>query len=83
MPGLQDAAFWIDSECIAQNDAREKSAQVAAMDKIYTGARFTAIILEDVELSTDDYDFLRRARRKTGHEVTRQLELVRRILRAR
>ncbi|KAI0760992.1 heterokaryon incompatibility protein-domain-containing protein [Trametes elegans] len=47
-------AIWIDYHCINQVDPDEKTAQVAIMQRIYTGARLTLIILEDGYLSPEE-----------------------------
>jgi hypothetical protein len=76
-------AFWVDHACINQNDAMEKQQQVAIMDHIYTTARFTAVMLEDIEMSTEDLNFLEQARRRVGSQRSKYINLIRYILRAR
>jgi hypothetical protein len=75
--------FWVDHECINQNDEEEKRFQVAIMDKIYMEAQFTAILLEDVELSNEELDFLMLKRRKVGEDLETHTRLTRRILAGR
>lgn len=76
----QALAFWVDHSCIDQENYIEKKQQVAIMDRVYSGARLTAVMLEDVELTANDFDLL------TSHdheERNRYSTLVRRILSAR
>ncbi|EIW57191.1 uncharacterized protein TRAVEDRAFT_20885 [Trametes versicolor FP-101664 SS1] len=47
-------AVWVDFHCINQNDLNEKTAQVAIMQRIYTGAKLTLVMLEDVALRPED-----------------------------
>lgn len=76
----EELAFWVDHSCINQKDDIEKKQQVAIMDRVYSGARLTAVMLEDVELTADDYDFLRLLKHE---ERERYSALVRRILSSR
>lgn len=82
-PALSDVMFWVDHECIDQDSEEEKQSQVAIMDKIYTKAQFTAILLEDVELSNEELNFLMLKRRKVGDDLDTHTRLTRRILAAR
>jgi len=82
-PGLSDVVFWVDHECIDQSNEDEKQSQIAIMDKIYSKAQFTAILLEDVELSNEELDFLMLKRRKIGGDLETHLRLTRRILAGR
>jgi hypothetical protein len=81
--GLKDMAVWVDHECIEQSDLTEKATQVAVMDRIYSSARLTVVLLEDIELGTDELEFLQRMRYKTGSEKERHALIVKRILSAR
>ncbi|KAI0661822.1 heterokaryon incompatibility protein-domain-containing protein [Cubamyces menziesii] len=47
-------AIWIDYHCINQDDIDEKTAQVAIMQRIYTMAHTTLVMLEDISLSADE-----------------------------
>ncbi|KAH9885815.1 heterokaryon incompatibility protein-domain-containing protein [Cubamyces lactineus] len=47
-------AVWIDYHCINQDDIDEKTAQVAIMQRIYTKAQTTLVMLEDISLSAGD-----------------------------
>ncbi|KAF8246852.1 hypothetical protein K440DRAFT_630422 [Wilcoxina mikolae CBS 423.85] len=79
-----DVLVWVDHECIHQENADEQRAQVAVMDSIYLNAVATVVLLEDIALSTEEYQFLRKnTPRKRGEEVKRHTEIVRRILGAR
>jgi hypothetical protein len=78
-PVLSDVMFWVDHECIDQNNEEEKQSQVVIMDKIYTKAQFTAISLEDVELSNEELDFLMLKRRKVGDDLETHARLTRRF----
>jgi Heterokaryon incompatibility protein (HET) len=80
---LSDVTFWVDHECIDQDDEEEKQSQVAIMDQIYTKAQLTAILLEDVELSTEELDFMMRKRRKIGADLLRHTRITQRILAGR
>ncbi|KAI0671368.1 heterokaryon incompatibility protein-domain-containing protein [Trametes maxima] len=71
-------AVWIDFHCINQSDNAEKAAQVAIMQRIYTQAQLTLVMLEDVALSPDDRSLLARPQASPA-----ALTLVRRILSAR
>jgi hypothetical protein len=82
-PILSDVMFWVDHECVDQNNEEEKQSQVAIMDKIYTKAQFTAILLEDVELSNEELGFLMLNRRKVGDNLETHTRLTRRILAGR
>ncbi|GIZ44699.1 hypothetical protein CKM354_000789000 [Cercospora kikuchii] len=75
--------MWVDHSCINQADDQEKQKQVAIMDRIYSGAHVTAVMLEDIELTAEEYDFLRSLRRRIGEERARFLALVRKVLSAR
>jgi hypothetical protein len=55
-----DLYFWVDYVCIDQRNASEKAKQVAITDRIYSRAQWTAIILEDTELSMSEYIVLQR-----------------------
>ncbi|PPJ57964.1 hypothetical protein CBER1_09416 [Cercospora berteroae] len=63
-------------------DEQEKQKQVAIMDRIYSGAHFTAVMLEDIELTAEEYDFLRSPNRRIGEERARHLTLLRKVLNA-
>jgi hypothetical protein len=82
-PDLSDVMFWVDHECIYQSNEAEKQSQIAIMDNIYSKAQFTAILLEDVELSSEELDFLMLKRRKVGDDLETHLRLTRRILAGR
>lgn len=82
-PILSDVMFWVDHECIDQDNEDEKQSQVAIMDKIYTKAQFTAILLEDIELSNEELAFLMLKRRKVGDDLDTHTRLTRRILAGR
>ncbi|KAI0635562.1 heterokaryon incompatibility protein-domain-containing protein [Trametes polyzona] len=69
---------WVDFHCINQTDQSEKTAQVAIMQRIYTGAKITLIMLEDVGLYPED----RRAL-ATPQATELSLPLARRVLSAR
>lgn len=74
-------SFWVDYACINQADGNEKAQQVAVMDRIYTQARFTAVMLEDVELTTDEFRSLNASGpRTTIDERERHVALTTRVL---
>ncbi|KAK3703455.1 hypothetical protein LTR37_014445 [Vermiconidia calcicola] len=76
--------FWVDHACINQDDETEKAQQVAAMDRIYTQARMTIVLLEDIELTTEEFSTLNRMTMpKSSEERKRLLTLTRRIMSAR
>ena len=76
--------FWVDHACINQADEVEKAQQVAVMDRIYSQARFTAVMLEDVELAIDELRFLNKpGPRTTSEERARHIALTMRVLGAR
>ena len=79
----QELHMWVDHSCINQDDDLEKQEQIAIMDRIYSGARLTAVMLEDVELTAEEYDFLRSYKRRIGEERARFLTLLRKILNGR
>ena len=74
-------ALWLDYHCINQRDSTEKDMQVAAMDSIFSNAAFTAVMLEDVSISREEFEILKRE--KKSHQRERHLSIVRRILSAR
>ncbi|KAI0649497.1 heterokaryon incompatibility protein-domain-containing protein [Trametes meyenii] len=71
-------AVWIDFHCINQSDDAEKAAQVAIMQRIYTQAKLTLVMLEDIALSSEDRLLLGKPQ-----ATPVALALVRRILSAR
>ena len=76
--------FWVDHACINQEDEAEKAQQVAVMDRIYTQARMTIVLLEDIELTTEEFSTLNRMTMpKSSEERKRLLTLTRRIMSAR
>jgi hypothetical protein len=81
--GLDKTAVWVDHECIEQSDLNEKAGQVAVMDRIYSNAKLTVVLLEDTELGADEVDFLYRKKQRLGDEKERHAIIVRRILSAR
>ena len=75
--------FWVDHECINQHDDSEKAEQMAVMDSIYGDTALTAIMLEDVELSSDELSFLKAPRRREGFDRQLYLALCTRIMQSR
>ncbi len=49
---------WIDQVCINQTSEAEKRIAVNAMDIIYKSARAVIVLLDDVEVSNKEQDFL-------------------------
>jgi hypothetical protein len=49
---------WIDQVCIDQTSSAEKQIAVNAMDLIYKSARKVIILLDDIEISVAEQDFL-------------------------
>lgn len=75
--------FWVDQACIRQEDEVEKAQQVASMDRIYTGARQTIVLLEDIELTTEEFNTLNNWQPKSAEEREQYLRLTRKVLSAR
>ncbi|MDI1492361.1 MAG: hypothetical protein OHK93_003575 [Ramalina farinacea] len=48
--------IWCDQICIQQDDASEKAISIGMMDVIYRQARFVAISLSDVIITTDEHE---------------------------
>ncbi|KAI0351735.1 HET-domain-containing protein [Trametes cingulata] len=71
-------AVWLDFHCINQSDEEEKMTQVAVMHRIYTGAKTTLVMLEDIALSPEELVVL-----TTSKTSSRSSALIRRILSAR
>ena len=82
-PELSNMAVWVDHECIKQGDLTEKATQVAVMDRIYSTALLTIVLLEDIELKTDELELLQRVRRLNDHERRSLASIVKRIISAR
>ncbi|KAL0953808.1 hypothetical protein HGRIS_004989 [Hohenbuehelia grisea] len=75
---------WLDYECIDQSSAQEKAIQVPVMDKIYNKAAATVILLEDIEMSTAEYELLKTtSMTHVQAHFPEYLKIVRRILGAR
>lgn len=49
-----DEGVWLDKLCINQNDEADKMAHIGAMDVVYRAARRVVILLEDVQLSSEE-----------------------------
>ncbi|OQN96839.1 hypothetical protein B0A48_17399 [Cryoendolithus antarcticus] len=82
--GERKPYLWVDFSCIDQDNELEKARQVAIMDRIYAQALYTAVVLEDVELSTEEHQLLLSPPiRDTSEERSRRLDVTRRLLRAR
>lgn len=72
-------AIWLDRHCINQSPrSSEKADQIAIMQHIYYGAQATLIMLEDVSISAEDLQLLRK-----NHPTDVHLQLIRYILSAR
>jgi len=61
--------IWIDSLCIDQQNADEKSLAIGSMDAIYQRARLVCIVLEDVLLTSRERTIIESlTRRPEGHK---------------
>ncbi|KAI0822581.1 heterokaryon incompatibility protein-domain-containing protein [Trametes gibbosa] len=72
------SCVWLDYHCINQSDDDEKSAQVAIMQRIYTGAKLTLVMLEDVSLRPEHRRIL-----ATPQATPTSLEVARHVLSSR
>ncbi|KAF4565659.1 hypothetical protein EYR40_002271 [Pleurotus pulmonarius] len=74
---------WLDYMCIDQTNNAEKEVQVALMDRFYSNASLTVILLEDVELSNAELDLLQGSLTVLRNRSGQYVEIVWRILNAR
>lgn len=74
---------WLDYMCIDQNNNAEKEVQVALMDRFYSNAFLTVILLEDVELSNAELELLQGSLTMLRNRSREYVQIVRRILNAR
>ncbi|KAJ8474683.1 hypothetical protein ONZ45_g15865 [Pleurotus djamor] len=80
-----DWSIWLDYMCIDQSNDEEKGLQVALMDRFYNEAKLTVVLLEDVEISSKEFDFLMGGLSllRAGDRSKEYVKIVRRILSAR
>ncbi|MCJ1386202.1 hypothetical protein MMC17_009328 [Xylographa soralifera] len=50
--------LWIDAVCINQQNTEEKYTAINAMNLVYQSARETVVLLDDIEITQSEYDFL-------------------------
>ncbi|MCJ1457005.1 hypothetical protein MMC28_007371 [Mycoblastus sanguinarius] len=50
--------IWIDAVCINQQNVAEKYKAINAMNLVYQSARETVFLLDDVDVTKSEYDFL-------------------------
>lgn len=53
---LGNEGVWIDQICIKQDDEVEKMSAISAMDLVYRNARVVVIVLEDISLTTNEWE---------------------------
>lgn len=66
--GTWQTPIWVDHECIELSDPDEQAAQAAVENRIYSKAKLTIVLLEDVEIGVDEIQLLLRTRQKSDDE---------------
>ncbi|KAL8713849.1 MAG: hypothetical protein Q9220_001994 [cf. Caloplaca sp. 1 TL-2023] len=62
----EDEGLWVDTLCINQEDRREKSEVIGAMDLIYRSARMVVAVLEDISVNAAERQLLDEVKTKAG-----------------
>lgn len=51
--------IWCDQLCIDQQDLAEKAVSIGLMDGVYRSARIVCMVIDDIEFSEQEPDYLR------------------------
>jgi Heterokaryon incompatibility protein (HET) len=73
--------LWLDYHCIDQENVQEKDMQIAGMSSIFSNAAFSAVMLEDVGMLTEEFEILKRP--KNTNQRDRHLSIIRRVMSSR